>query len=487
MKPKIFYTKLLEVFSNSNENFLIDSTGNKTTYLEAKSHMRKCYTTLKNYKKKKIVILSEKSKLNYCLILTILFSGNTWVPLNPDNPFQRTRDILKTLKPDLLILDKGTKDELLLFLDKNLIKYKFIDDLFLGLETEITFDHLEINPKHLSMIYFTSGSTNIPKGVMIKHESFIQNIINILKIVKPRKNIFGDYHDLSFVISIPIIFPAIMSESTIFIGNKFDNILPCNSILNFKVDFIITVPSTLERMIAEKKSHIAVNKMKTIISCGEPFPKKLMKKYIKFKNLDLFNFYGSTEVAPWIFYHKCSKVSSKLEREFVPIGNLIAGNKMLIDDDGILYIRGKQVTPGYLGEPRNNHLKKINNFLWFPTGDIVEEYKNLYFCKGRKDGQIKIRGYRVHLSDIESQINKFRDIDGCVCFLNEKESKKEIISIIITKKIDKQGIYAHLKKQLPNYMIPKKVFYQSERPVNNNGKLDRKLLVDKFKLILNEN
>ena len=58
---------------------------------------------------------------------------------------------------------------------------------------------------------------------------------------------------------------------------------------------------------------------------------------------------------------------------------------MFIDDDGILYIRGKQVTPGYLGEPRNNHLKKINNFLWFPTGDIVEEYKNLYFCKGRKD------------------------------------------------------------------------------------------------------
>ena len=141
----------------------------------------------------------------------------------------------------------------------------------------------------------------------------------------------------------------------------------------YNVNLLITVPSTLERMSLDSLFSDTMKKMNVLISCGEPFQIELMSKFTKFKNLEVYNFYGSTEVAPWIFFHKCSNITEKKYNNlrFVPIGNLIEGNEMYIKDNGELFVRGVQITPGYFGEKDGSHLKRINGDCKIGSGTFV--------------------------------------------------------------------------------------------------------------------
>ena len=123
---------------------------------------------------------------------------------------------------------------------------------------------------------------------------------------------------------------------------------------------LITVPSTLKRVIIDVNSKKAINLLNTVISCGEPLSFNILASFLEKKGIDFFNFYGSTEVAPWIFFHKCSTSTLRYEsnHNFVPIGDLLPNNEMTITEDGMLLIKGIQVTPGYIGHDHNSHLIK---------------------------------------------------------------------------------------------------------------------------------
>ena len=433
-------------------------------------------------KRNKIFILSEKSFELYAASVSVVLSNNIWTPVSQTLPEDRIIDMINILSPDLFIFDSfNTLKKLKLknFLRKRKINVISFEEIVSSLPVK---DNSIPKYKKIdtSMIFFTSGSTGKPKGVKISHSSYIFSLIKqVKKIYSKNENlIFGDYHDISFVISLNILFPCIYLGAKISPGILAKDILfPIDHINRNKVNTIVTVPTTINRIKHYYKKIKNKLNLKFLVLCGEPFYFEMLK-YLISKNFskNIFNAYGSTELSPWGFCHKCSQSDLKKysDEVMVPIGKPFEKVKIKILEREI-YIGGPLLSNGYV-DPRENEgtFKTINNTKFYKTGDIAVKKKDVYFIKGRNDSVVKVFGYRVDLFDIDAILRKNNKINNCFVFTKENFEKEKIICAAIEgKKINERAIVEKLKKSLPNYMIPKELKVLGKFPVNKNNKLDR--------------
>ena len=226
--------------------------------------------------------------------------------------------------------------------------------------------------------------------------------------------------------------------------------------------------------------------IKNLILCGEKFPINILKiilKNVKFKNL--YNFYGSTELSPWAFYYKYNSKDLDLIKDMgqVPIGKAFKKINVIVNNNGELCVSGSIVSEGYLNNNKEN-LEKFYNFKYerfYNTGDLVEKKKNFYFVKGRNDSLVKIKGYRVDLNEIDNTIKKLKNVNFCFSYISVKKRAPHIISVFQSSKQNYiQSVNSVIKKNLPNYMMPKKIYQISNIPFNKNGKIDRVKIKKKF-------
>ena len=148
-----------------------------------------------------------------------------------------------------------------------------------------------------------------------------------------------------------------------------------------------------------------------------------------------------------------------------------------------LYISGKLVSLGYLEQKDNKkNFKKVDGKLWYKTGDIVTKINNYFIIKGRVDRIVKIKGYRVDLTEVEKYLKDHNDIDNAICFLKKDNNYAHIVAFVKSEqKLNEAILLNFLKKYLPNYMLPKKIFYLKNFPINQNGKIDRKKLLNSLR------
>ena len=161
----------------------------------------------------------------------------------------------------------------------------------------------------------------------------------------------------------------------------------------------------------------------------------------------------------------------------IPIGKPFKGVKIKIDNEKQLYISGNIISPGYLDKSKKldkGKFLKIKGRKFYNTGDVVVKKNNLYFCKGRNDTQIKIKGYRVDTTEIEKVVKKIKDIDYTYCYANNKNNSSYLVLIIISKlNLNKFEIVKYLQKFLPAYMIPQEILILKKIKFNKNGKVDK--------------
>lgn len=484
---RYFYQKIKNILENSKEPCFVHYD-KKYYYQELYQNILKINNVLKDLKQQRIMLYTQKSFETYAALFSIFLSENVWIPANPEHPEKRIIEMLKLAEPALIIADCILPEEISEFAKSYNIKIVLLNDLLI-LDKQIEITLGEFSQDDLAYIMFTSGSTGIPKGVPMTHGNYINFINNAMEILPfTKREIFSDYHDLGFDISIFYLFCCILTESAFApVLSGAEKLFPIDNVVKNKVTVWSTVPSALLRIMKLRPNDVIKNNINIMFLCGEPFPLDVLKYCYNNLNIEnVYNFYGLTETGVENFYHLCKKTDIKrFEKQgYIPIGKPLKGNEIKVTETKELLIAGCQITPGYLGGIGKERFENIKGKDWFYSGDIVEPFGDVYFCKGRLDSQVKLSGYRVELMDIEVHIRHFPGVRNAVCFIHEQRRGENtlICAIEAEDSISTKDLKSSLKKELPSYMIPSSLFILEEFPLNKSGKIDRKTLKEQLLL-----
>ena len=464
---------------------------NKTlTYseLNEKSNQLANYLRNKNVVSNNIIgIMLPRSLELLIAILGVLKSGACCVPIDPTFPEKRIEYMLENSQAKFLI----TTNELYNFVNFDNIINISNEDIYIQ-------NHRNINnintPEDIAYIIYTSGSTGLPKGVMLKHQSlvnlftYLTNNIEFYKRTCPYKNIVC-IATVSFDLFIAeTLFPLQLGLKVILANEDEQRIPTLLDRLIQKNDgqIIHMTPSRMQLFLDNITDMPNLSNIKYITLVGEPLPLRLRDDLIKLGVKKIYNGYGPSETTVYTSFTDVTEVKE------ISIGKPLSNTQTyILDNDlnpvpigvaGELYIAGDCVSAGYLNRAdltASRYLKNpFKNNIMYKSGDLCKYDKNgNIYCLGRTDNQIKIRGMRIELEEIENKILEFPDIQK-VKVIKQIVGNREIISayFIPLKKIRIPELRRYLYSCLPKYMIPSYFTPVDEFPYTPNGKIDQKSL-----------
>lgn len=466
---------------------------NSYTYRDFEKKVLKLAAYIQNnYNDEKIIGLMSGKSIDYLAgIYGILFAGKAYMPLDFNAPIERNKLIVSQSGINTIIYSSEYRErvpETRNCVNLNriaLTNYEYVD--------------LEITPDDLAYIIFTSGSTGIPKGVAINHTSIV-NRIEWMHKEYPLMN--GDVvlhkTPATFDVSVwEIFWWAIVGQTVVLLptGKEADPETIINIIKSAKVTAMHFVPSMLNAFIdyvnsTNKKAELA--SLKVVFSSGEELkPNHVNKFYDLFNDTKLVNLYGPTEATVDVTHHKVEKNENP-----VVIGKPIDNTKIYIlgkkgeirpiNMVGELAIAGVQLARGYLNdvEKTNDRFKVIESIgeRVYLTGDLAR-----YRCDGtieymgRNDRQIKVRGVRIEIGEIEAAFYSNECVSD-VLVLNQigNDNNVHLYAFVIlkNKEISQEQLKEAISKKILSYMMPEKIVLIDSMPLTANGKADRKKLLN---------
>jgi non-ribosomal peptide synthetase component F len=256
-----------------------------------------------------------------------------------------------------------------------------------------------------------------------------------------------------------------------------------------RINTIFWVPSALI-VVSKLKAFRNVDLtgiLKRVLFCGEVMPNKQLNIWRKYlPDLTYANLYGPTEITDACTYYIVDREFA--DDEPLPIGIPMKNTDILVlndedkpvsgDEVGELCVRGTSLAMGYYNNPEKTQAAFVQNPLntavpetIYRTGDLVKynEYGEIIYLS-RKDFQIKHLGHRIELGEIETAVSSFEEVTLCCCLYDEKRQK---IVLFVDIDIDRDTVRNRLLSMIPEYMIPGKVIYMDDMPINANGKIDR--------------
>ena len=344
---------------------------------------------------------------------------------------------------------------------------------------------------------FTSGSTGTPKGVSITHRGVIDCIDWFAETfdICP-KDSFANQAPFYFDVSVPDIYLSMKSGAPLYLVPEDLFVQPVR-LLEFlrekQINTISWVPSALI-VVSKIKAFRSVDLsdiLKRVIFCGEVMPNKQLNIWRQYlPNVVYANLYGPTEA---VYACTCYIVNREFaDDEPLPIGFPMKNTDIMVLDEeealveepgkiGELCVRGTGMAAGYY----NNQEKTKEMFVQNPlnhayeekiyrTGDLVKynDCGELVYLS-RKDFQIKHLGHRIELGEIETAVSSLSDVTRCCCLYDEKHAR---ICLFLDWDISKEELRPLLENMIPDYMLPGKVIYMENIPLNANGKIDREKL-----------
>ena len=436
-----------------------------------------------------------------------VYAGGFYSFLDVRQPVVRAESILNTLKPRVVFTDSSMLDKAkelslpkgceLILLDELISKMDElpVDDEKLGSIRALSQD---IDPLYVN---FTSGSTGVPKGVTVCHRSvleFIGYFVDIFGIEEG--DVLGNQAPFDFDVSVKDVYSGLMTgaRTALIPRDYFSNPMTLMDYLaDQKVTVIVWAVSAMCFVsIMNGLEYRNPETIRMIMFSGEVMPVKHLNHWKKFlPEATYVNLYGPTEITCNCSYHVLDRDYE--ENEVIPAGIPFPNEHVFLLDEedklvtepgmeGEICVTGTSLALGYYGDKdktdaafMQNPLNKLFHEMMYRTGDIGRYDENgiLYYVS-RKDFQIKHMGHRIELGEIEVAAMATDGVTRACC-IYEPDKKKLIL--FYTGDKDKKELQAHLKEDLPPYMIPSTVKALNEMPVNKNGKIDRTYLLKEWK------
>lgn len=429
----------------------------------------------------------------YASIFALWMEGKAYVPLHPNQPLERNLKIIQQVGLSN-ILDSA---------DTSVFENHSLNVMYTS-QYEYTTDYLdnwvETSDDALAYILFTSGSTGVPKGVQITRsnvaafmDSFWKTGINITE-----EDRCLQVFDLTFDVSVQSYLVALMRGACVYTVpyGQVKYLYAASLIQEHKITFGSMAPSMLTYLRPYFDEFDATS-MRTTILTAEACPVDLMEDWYKCaKCSEIYDFYGPTEATIYCTYYHLNRDGNNLSQNGIisigrPMANVQAiimredGQLVVGKEKGELCIAGEQVTPGYW----NNEEKNASSFFvrdgirYYHTGDLCywDESGNILYC-GRIDQQAKIQGFRVELGEIEYHAREFYNKEYRVVAIAFDNAQKLTEIALFIESIDQetQELLAYLRSKMPHYMIPSRIIFEPNFPLNKSEKIDRNKLKSKL-------
>lgn len=438
-------------------------------------------------------LLMDRSIETIVGMISILKAGGAYLPIDVNYPKDRKEYLIKDSGTTTILTTRDQKG-----VYSSCVTTLIIEDLEIESKKNKTLKSVS-NPANLCYVIYTSGTTGKPKGVMVEHRNVVRLFFNEkFQFDFGTGDVWTMFHSHCFDFSVWEIYGAILFGGRVVIIPKLvamDTVAYMKILRREKVTILNQTPSAFYNLLQEEfADSIKQLSLKYIIFGGEALsPGKLEKWKFKYPNTKLINMFGITETTVHVTYKEIGdyEIANNISNVGKPIPTLslyILDKHQKLLPNGIIgeiYVGGAGVTRGYLGKKELTDTKFIVNPYnseerLYRSGDLgrVLNSGDIEYI-GRIDHQVQLRGFRVELGEIESQLISHNKISEAVVIAKENESDKYLIAYYVSvEELRILEMRNFLLAKLPDYMVPSYYVRLDKLPLTSNGKLDKKALPD---------
>lgn len=444
-----------------------------------------------------VPVLMEKGWHALCAFFGAVQAGCFYVPLNPDLPQPRLRQVLEVLRPSCILTDgihRALAGQLM-----PAGEVLQIEDLLQSTPDPAALEHVRAGMTDQDPLYclFTSGSTGTPKGVVISHRAVLDFIPSFTALFGiGADDVIGNQAPFDFDVSVKDIYAAVQTGATLVVIPRRLFSQPA-ALMDYLCDHrVTTLTWAVSALCLVSALHgleyRAPDRVRRVLFSGEVMPPAHLRRWMEHLPQAAFvNLYGPTEITCNCTYHRIERKASY--DAGIPLGQPFPNRRVFLLDEegheisragqtGEICVSGAGLALGYYNAPEQTaqvFVQHPDNRCFteciYRTGDLgrYDENGALYF-NGRKDFQIKHMGHRIELEEIERAAAALHGVTQCCCVFDAQKSR---LHGFYTGAAESAAVFTELSGRLPAFMLPRTLERIEQMPLTKNGKADRARLL----------